>query len=880
MTFWNRVRSWMRSTVHRSRMEGEIDAELRFHLDAYTQDLIRGGVPREEAFRRARLEFGAIEGSKEECREARGVRLTENLWQDLRYGARMLRKNPGFTTVAILTLALGIGLNTAMFSILDAVLLRPLPYQNADRLVKVEGYEITSGSILGTASYPDFADWRENNPFLASVSAYEEKTFNLVGSINPEHVRGQVVSHELFETLGVQPGIGRTLATFERQQAVVLSHGFWARSFDSNPLIVGESITLDRDSYQVVGVAPPGFQFPNPETDLWLSINPSRPDFREEMSKRGNLGFFVVGRLKPNVAISQAQTGMETIGRRLALQYPDADRDLGIRLVPLREDIAGKFRPTLVILMGSVVVVLLIACANIGNLLLARSQSRRAEISLRASLGATRQRLIAQLVTESLLLATAGGALGAILAYSLMGALVSWAPKDIPRLSAVHVDAATLCFTFLISAFAGLCFGLAPSWQLSRRNLNDLIKENGRGSAERSRVTKLIVACEIALSLVLLAAAGLLTKSLVLLERVDPGFRADHLLTVEVYRSISGDMTPAGLWANWTGFFQQVLTRIEAVPGVESAGATIALPIQGLGWRSTFTIDGRTFRGLSDQPQADARIVSNNYFDVMKIPLRTGRSFSEHDSRESPHVAVINETVSQRYWPGENPVGRFIDMPAFGAGRCKIVGVVADIHQANLNEDPSPGIYVPYTQEPMPWQTLVIRTKIDPISLVPAVRREVSILDPQQPLARIATLDQLVEASTAQPRFRAVLLGSFAAVSLLLAAVGIFGVMSYAVSQRTREIGVRIALGAQRTALMRLILGEAAKIAIAGVIAGFALSFAFTRFMRGLLFGVSGTDPATFLGVALLLVAVALAACYVPARRAMRVDPMTALRYE
>jgi putative ABC transport system permease protein len=864
-------------------MEGEIDAELRFHLDAYAQDLIRTGVPREEAFRRARIEFGGAERSKEECREARGVRLTENLFQDIRYGARMLRKNPGFTTVAVLTLALGIGLNTAMFSILDAVLLRPLPYQNAGRLVKVEGYDVTSGSILGTVSYPDFADWRNDNPFLASLSAYEEKPFNLVGSIEPEHVRGQVVSHELFEILGVQPEIGHSLATFDRQQAVVLSHAFWVRSFASNRSIVGQSITLDGSSYQVVGVAPSTFQFPDPDTDLWLSINPTRPDFREEMSSRGNLGFFVVGRLKPGVALSQAQTGMETVARRLAQQYPEADRDLGIRLIPLREDVAGKYRPTFVILMGSVVVVLLIACANIGNLLLARSQSRRAEISIRASLGATRHRLIAQLITESLLLATAGGGLGAILAFSLTGALVSWAPRDIPLITSVHVDSLTLSFTFLISALSGLCFGLAPSWRLSRRNLNDLIKENGRGSAERSRVTKLIVAVEISLSLVLLAAAGLLTKSLVLLERVDPGFRADHLLTIQVYRSMSGDITADGLWNNWTGFYQRLLVRIEAVPGVESAGATLALPIENGQWsqfRSTFRIDGRTSRGPSDEPQANVRIVSNNYLDVMKIPLRLGRSFSVRDTRDSPHVAVVNEAVAQHYWPGENPVGRFIDMPAFGAGRCEIVGIAADIHQANLSDPPSLGIYVPYTQEIMPWQTLVIRTKTEPLSLVPTIRREIHNLDPRQPLARIATLDQLMESSTAQHRFRALLLGSFASLSLLLAGVGIFGVMSYSVAQRTRETGIRVALGAQRGTLMRLILGEATKIAIVGIAAGLLVSIAFTRFMRGLLFGVSGTDPATLLGVALVLVGVALAACYFPARRAMRVDPVTALRYE
>ena len=813
-------------------------------------------------------------------READGVRLAENLVQDVRFGVRMLRKSPGFTAVAILTLALGIGLNTAMFSILDAVLLRPLPYPDASRLVKAEGYDISSGEVLGTASYPDFVDWGKDSTFFSSLSAYEERTFNLVGSLQPEHVKGQAVSHEFFETLGVSPALGRSLANFEQQQAVVLSDSFWKRSFGSNPAIVGQSITLDDSSYLIVGVAPFSFQFPDPDTDLWLSINPMRPDFREELTGRGNLGFFVVGRLKPNVILAQAQTGMETIARRLAQQYPDADRDLGIRLIPLREDVAGKSRITLAFLMGSAIVVLLIACANIGNLLLAFSQARRAEISIRASLGATRQRLILQLITESLLLAACGGSLGAILAFSFTGALLSWAPKDIPRLASVHIDLVALGFTFLISVLSGICFGLVPAWQISRKNLNDILKETGRGAARRGGLTKLIVTSEIALSLVLLAAAGLLAKSLFLLERVDPGFRTDHLLTVQVYRSMSGDMTADGLWNNWTGFFQRLLTRIEAIPGVESAGATVALPMQGNRQRSMFRIDGRTFRSLSEEPQADARIVSNNYFDVMKIPLRSGRVFSEHDLRESPHVAIINETLSRRYWPGENPIGRFIDMPAFGAGRCEIVGIVADIHQWNLSDEPAPGIYIPYTQEIMPWQTLVIRTKTDPLSLVPVLRREMFRLDPQQPLARIATIDQLMQTSTAQHRFRAVLLVGFAGLSLLLAALGIFGVMSYAVSQRTREIGIRMALGAQRSAVLRLVVGDGARIAIAGLAIGLVVSLALARFIRGLLFEVSESDPVTFFGVALLLAAVALAACYVPARRAMRVDPMVALHYE
>lgn len=625
---------------------------------------------------------------------------------------------------------------------------------------------------------------------------------------------------------------------------------------------------------------PPNFRFPDSETELWVLITSLRPDLREEMATRGNLGLAVIGRLKANVTLSQAQAGMAVIAHGLQQQYPDSDRDLGVRLVPLHDDVVGKFRPALLILMGSASLLLLIACANIGTLLLARAAARPAEIAIRSSLGATRRRIIAQLLTESVLLASAGGALGALLAFSLLGVLVAWAPKDIPRISSAHVDPLMLVFTALVSMLAGILFGLAPAWQLSSGDLNGLMKASGRGGAERSRLSKIMIVIEIALSLVLLTAAGLLGKSLLLLDRVDPGFRTDHLLTVEVYRSMSSDESADAIWSNWTGFYQQLLTRIEALPGVESAGATIALPIQGRAWETTFSIDGRVSRSLSDQPQADARIVSNNNFDVMKIPLRSGRYFSEHDAKDSRHVAVINETLAHRYWPHEDPNGRFIEMRAFGAGRCEIVGIVADIRQMTLSDEPAPGIYIPYTQEPMPWQTLVVRTKNDPMSLADPIRREVAGLDSQQPVARIATLDQLMEASTAQPRFRSVLLSSFAGVALLLSAVGVYGVMAYTVSRRTREIGIRMALGARPGDMLKLIFGQSMTLTLLGVLLGLAGAFAITRVMNSLLFGVTSTDPFTFISATLLLCGVALLSSYVPARRAMCVNPTVALRDE
>jgi putative ABC transport system permease protein len=793
--------------------------------------------------------------------------------QDVCYALRQLRKSPGFTAVAVLTLALGIGANSAVFSILDAVLIKPLPYPNPEQLVKVNTYNLKSGD-LGT-SYPDFVDWREQNRFFRKIASYEEKTFNLAGIPQPERIRGEVVSSDFFETLGVQPYKGRSTAADLNQQTVVLGYPLWSKSFGSDPRAIGRSITLDGYAYQVVGIMPPSFQFPDPQTEIWVAITPIRPDVREEIVARGNLGMTVVGRLDAGVTLSQAQAGMTTIASGLAQKYPASNQDLGVRLVPLREDMVGNFRPVLFILMGSAALVLLIACANIGTLLLSRAAARQSEIAIRSSLGATRGRIIWQLLTESLLLALIGGALGVLGAFFLMHVLIAWAPSDIPRISSAHIDLAVLGFTCLVSSLAGILFGLAPAWQISRNDTEASLKQRAGNARERKPLTRILVVTEFALSLVLLAAAGLLGKSLLLLYRVDPGFRTDHLLTVEVHRSMSDQDK-----GNWTPFYQQLLARIEALPGVESAGATLALPIEGESWRIHFKIDGHAYGSSFDQPDAEARIVSNNFFDVLKIPLLRGRYFSDRDTKDSPHVAVINEAVARTYWPNQDPVGRFLDTTAFSIGHCEIVGIVGNVRQNKLADEPSRGIYVPSTQATMPWQTLVIRTKNDAVSLSAAIRHEVWALDPEQPVGRIATMDQLLESSTTQQRFRAFLLGSFATIALLLSGVGIFGVMAYAVSLRTREIGVRMALGARPIDMLALIFAESMGLASLGVLLGLAGAYGVTRVLNSLLFEVSSTDPFTFTAVTLLLGSVAVLASYIPARRAMRVDPMVALRYE
>jgi putative ABC transport system permease protein len=802
-----------------------------------------------------------------------------SVYADCRFALRQLRKSPGFTAIAILTLALGVGANTAIFSVCSMVLFRPLPYAHAERLVKANVYDLKSGDFYGETSYPDFIDWREQNHFFDCLAAYESKTFNLSKAKEPEHVKGEVVSSDFFETLGIQPFLGRSLSGERNREAVVLSYALWSRSFGSDPHVIGRSIALDGYSYQVVGVMPRGFQFPDPETELWALISPVRPDLREEITARGNLGFSVIARLGGNVTLSQAQAGITAIASGLEQKYPEADRDLGVGLVFLQESMVGKFRPALLILMGAAVLVLLIACANIATLLLARAAARQSEIAIRSSLGASQSRILAQLLTENILLALIGGMLGAVFAFPLMDLILVWAPADIPRISSAHIDLPALAFAGLASLLTSLFFGFAPAWQSSFRNPDASLKQTARSLEGRKPLTRALVIGEFALSLILLAAAGLLGKSLFLLGKVDPGFRTDHLLTVEIYRSMSDDSRDAN-WRNWTGFYQQLLARIQALPGVDSAGATLALPIQGHVWNISFKIDGRPFGRPSEQPQADSRIVSNNYFDVMKIPLRAGRYFSEYDTKDAPHVAVINETLARLYWPNENPVGRFIEMGAFGAGRCEIVGVVGDIRQTNLGDEPAPGIYVPYTQEIMPWQTLVVRTKNDPMALAAAVRHEVGALDPEQPVARIASMDHLKEVSTAQPRFRAFLLGAFATTALLLSAIGIYGVMAYTVSRRTSEIGIRMALGAQRVNILRLIVGESMTLTLLGALLGLGGAYAVTRVMKGMLFGVTSTDPLTFASVTLVLSFVALLASYIPARRASLVDPLVAIKYE
>jgi putative ABC transport system permease protein len=806
----------------------------------------------------------------------------ENLLKDIRYGLRMIVKSPGFTIVAVLALALGIGANTAIFSVVNSVLLRALPFEQQEQLVQVWGTHVKRGTAKNPASYPDFADFRDQNQVFAHMAAYTQSVAILTGVDAPEQLSGVTASGDLFAVLGARPLSGRAFTREDEQpnspRVAVISYGLWQRRFAANPQLVGRQITLDGVSRTVVGIMPQDFAFPleAQKTEYWITLDPTT----ETNKERGAHYLGVIARLKPGVSLTQAQAEMSTIAGRLEQQYPERNVGRGVMLISMYEQVVGDIRPALLILLGAVGFVLLIACANVANLLLARAASRQKEIAIRSALGANRARIMRQLLTESVLLSVIGGLLGLLLALWGLDLLVTLMPADLPRVKEISLDGRVLSFTLVVSAMTGLIFGLAPALQASRQDLNESLKEGSRGSSEgigRNRIRSLLVVSQVALSLVLLIGAGLLIRSFKQLHDVHPGFDPQRVLTANVALPDAKYHEDARMAA----FFDQALQNASSVPGLEAVGAVSPLPLSGEMAQNLLTVEGRPPVSPGERNITNSRTISADYFRVMGIPLIKGRVFNERDGKDAPRVVVINETLARKYFPGEEPLGKRINVTIASDNVAEIVGVVGDVKHMSLDKESGPEAYFSYKQIPFPYMTLVARSKSDtPSSLAAGLRQAVERVDSDQPLSDVRTMEQLLADSLARRRFNMLLLGLFSAVALLLAAVGIFGVMNYSVAQRTHEIGIRMALGAQTGDVLKMVVSQGMILTFIGVVLGLGAAFLVTRFMSGLLYGVTATDPLTFAAVALVLSLVALLAIIIPARRATKVDPMIALRYE
>ena len=884
------LQSWTGTLLRRSRVEGDMDAELRAHIETYAEDLIRSGMSREEALRRARMEFGGVERVKEECRESRGVHFVESLRQDLRFAMRMLRKSPGFTAVAVLTLALGIGANTAIFSVVYGILLQPLPYKNPSRLIVLN--ETTPMVGMVSVSYPNFLDWRAQSREFSQFAAIYSVGFNFagVGISQPENIGGEAVSPNFLSMLGVHPFLGRDFEASEEKSGtapvVLLSYELWQSHLGADRNAVGRTILLDGRSYTVIGVLPPNFRSLD-KTDVieplgaWLLNNSGAAADRGD---RGDMS--VVARLAPGATLAQARAEIEGIAARLAKQYPRENDQFGVALRPIRSVFVGDMQTALLVLLAAVLFVLLIACANVANLFLVRGAGRHKEFALRVTFGASRGRIIRQMLTESFVLAFIGGVLGILLALGGIRWISRMITPDMLNGAQITINDAVLLFTAGVVLLAAFVFGLAPALHSSKQDVQSELKEGARtstASGAQNRLRRALAIAEISLSLVLLVAAGLMMKSLYHLLSVDPGVRTDHVLTMEMdLRTQQYSKDPA-----IRNFWQQVLERVGALPGVESAATGTVVPFTGNHSRGDVTIEGMPLPRPGNWPHPDIHVVSQGYLGTLGIPLLRGRDFTSADNENAPPVGMINAMLARRFFPHQNPIGkRFMfghpdDSSAKNAPLwITIVGVVGDTKLYGLANPSRLEVYISAHRSAMGDMELLVKSKLDSPALISAIRAVVSSIDKNQPIFAISTMNELRDSSMFGRRITFIFLGAFGGLALVLAAIGIYGVISYSVAQRTHEIGIRVALGAQHRDVLRMVLGQGGKIALIGTAIGLAMAFGLTRLMSSLLFSVSASDPLTFAGVALVLLLVAMLACYIPARRAMKVDPMVALRYE
>jgi len=882
MTFWSRVRSWSGTIFRRSRMESEMDAELRFHIEELANDLVRRGVSREEALRRARIEFGGIERVKEEGREARGGRIIETLLQDLRYGARMLRKNPGFTAVAVLTLALGIGANTAIFSLVDGILLRPLPFAEPQNLV----------SITGTYPKGAFVALRGQMKSVNVAAYFEGHEFNLTGRGDPLRLSGVLVSAQFFNVLEARPELGRTFYPGEDQAGqdnyVILSHSLWEQHFNSDPSIIGHSIELEGVSRQVVGVMPADFNFPSSKTQVWIPLD---NDPRDTIAYWAGDFMPVIGRLRPGATIGQARAEIRMFQSRVFKLFPwpmPADWNNDISVVALRNGMVADVHDRLFLLLGAVGLILLIACVNVANLTLSRAATREKEIALRTAMGAERGRVMRQLLTESVLLAFFGGALGILLASEGLQLLKVALPADTPRLADAHIDWRVLVFTAALAILTGLLFGLAPALHSSRAALVESLKSTGRGAsgAVSQKLRSGLAIAEVAFAVLLVIAAGLLIRSFVALSHVDPGFRSERLLTARITpnEEFCSDA------ARCISFYHELQDRLQAVPGVHSAAFVNTLPLDGRVAKRSLEIENKPVPPGEVFPLFWMNVVTPDYFRVMSIRVVAGRGFTPADNSGKPPVALVSLSTARRFWPGRSPIGSHVLLNGDTDWRT-IVGVVSDVRAYDLQKDVpdwiNGTIYFPYATNAtleggrVPSDmTVVVQSSLDELQVQSALRLTIAALNPEVPTSEVKPMRAVVSESVSTPASTTELFVAFAGLALVLGLVGIYGVLSFLVSRRTREIGIRIALGAQRRDVLWLIMKEGAKFSLIGITLGLVSALAIARLLGSQLYGVSPADPVTFLAAAILMTAVTFLACYIPTRRAMRVDPLVALRQE